>query len=151
MLLRHSKRKLHRVTLWHCINLYSSKKSVLAVRWRKKIGRKNRGGKEELNRESVYETGNSLAAQRSGLYALIAGGWDDPWSGSKILQALWPKKKKTERERERETSKTPWRQNQDDLDGETPKGRGYICMCGWFILLYSKHWHNIAKQLTICQ
>ena len=39
-------------------------------------------------------------------------------------------KKKTERERERETSKTPWRQNQDDLDGETPKGRGYICMCG---------------------
>ena len=40
------------------------------------------------------------------------------------------KKTERERERERETSKTPWRQNQDDLDGETPKGRGYICMCG---------------------
>ena len=67
---------------------------------------------------------------------LLLGAWDDPWSGNKILQALWPKKKK---ERERETSKTPWRQNQDDLDGETPKGRGYMCMCGLFILLYSRH------------
>ena len=40
------------------------------------------------------------------------------------------KKKQNKKQRERETSKTPWRQNQDDLDGETPKGRGYMCMCG---------------------
>lgn len=30
---------------------------------------------------------------------LLLGAWDDPWSGNKILQALWPKKKKREREK----------------------------------------------------
>ena len=28
-----------------------------------------------------------------------------------------------------------------------PKGRGYMCTCGWFALLYSRNYHNILKQL----
>ena len=30
---------------------------------------------------------------------------------------------------------------------ESPKGRRHMCVYGWFILLYSRKYHNIAKEL----
>ena len=30
-----------------------------------------------------------------------------------------------------------------------PKDRGYMYMSGWFILLYSKNYHYIVKQLCL--